>query len=94
MKRNYACYWLSPRGFANEGTYLYGTIEDCRKAVEPYYDNTNSVYTLLSRHETIEAAQARAEKESRISRKRTAWGEQDYTGSESAIDYMRPVGLS
>lgn len=75
---NFVCAWFSPRGFANEGTYYYGTYDAWREFCRPL-DAAQSRWCVISRHRTLDASQQRAEKEVKASRRRTAWGEQDYT---------------
>ena len=80
------CAWYSPRGFANEGDYLYGTLEQWRDFIakrdpDPYLAR----WDIISRHHNLQAARARAEKEVRISRRRVAWGEQDYTSAQPLV---------
>lgn len=82
---NYVCAWFSPRGFANEGIYFYGTYNAWREFCRPL-DASVSRWCVISRHRTLEAAQARANKEVRMSERRTGWGEQDYT-------HAAPLGL-
>jgi len=50
----YRVYWISPRGFANEGFYLFGSIDETDRVAAPYFDNPNSVVTLIAetRNET------------------------------------------
>lgn len=74
----YICAWFSPRGFANEGTYFYGTYAEWQAFCRPL-DAYVSRWCVISRHRTLEAARSRANKEVRQSERRTAWGEQDYT---------------
>ena len=85
-KTVYVCAWYSPRGFANEGGYLYGTLEQWRDFIAkhdtaPYQARWN----IISRHHSPQDAQARAEKEVRISRRRIAWGEQDCTSAQPLV---------
>lgn len=71
----YIVRWVSQRGFANEGDYLYGE----RKSVIADQDSQSAqVRTIISRHRTLESSRRRAEKELRIARRRIAWGEQSY----------------
>lgn len=85
-KTVYVCTWYSPRGFANEGCCLYGTLEQWRdfiakRDLDPY----RARWDIMSRHRSLQAAQARAEKEVRISRRRVTWGEQDYTSAQPLV---------
>ena len=73
--REFICGWYSPRGFANEGTNYYGTREQWRAV--PKADVAR--WFIVSEHGTLENARKRAEREVKVSRKRIAWGEQDYT---------------
>jgi len=71
----YIVRWVSRRGFANEGEYVFGE----RRAVMADPDSQGAqVRTMISRHRTLAAALRRAERELRISRRRIAWGEQSY----------------
>lgn len=57
----YAVYWYSHAGFCNQGTYLYGTPDewiDLREAA-----GSRSAY--VSRHRTLAAAAAAAERHAR-----------------------------
>ena len=56
----YRVWWVSARGFANEGDFVYGNKVDC----DTLLDGEVHCY-LISKHNTFEAAQARAEKEER-----------------------------
>lgn len=61
--------WISPRGFANEGTYIYGTKEEV-SAVVDQSDISNVRYN-ISDHKRLDAAQAKAEKGARTDIKNT-----------------------
>ena len=83
-KTVYVCAWYAPRGFANEGCNYYGTLDQWREFIdERDPDPYQARWDIISHHRSQQAAQARAEKEVRISRRRIAWGEQDYTSAES-----------
>lgn len=85
-KTVYVCAWFSPRGFANEGCNYYGTLEQWRDFIAKHnLDPYQTRWSILSRHRSLQAAQARAEKEVRISRRRIAWGEQDYTSAQPLV---------
>lgn len=52
----FAVFWVSPRGFANEGTWLYGPIADLRARVEPLKGNVNAQFWRESWHKSFGAA--------------------------------------
>ncbi len=58
-KAVYQVVWFSPRGFSNEGSYIYGTAEEI-DAIE--CDPYQSVMTIMSNHRTLVAAEVAAEK--------------------------------
>jgi hypothetical protein len=67
----YIVKWVSQRGFANEGEYLYGL----REAVINDADGLRArVRTTISRHRTLEAARRRAQRELRNDQAMKAWG--------------------
>ena len=67
----YIVRWVSQRGFANEGEYLYGE----RKAVINDQDAQSAqVRTTISRHRTFEAAEKRAKRELRKDQAMKGWG--------------------
>lgn len=74
--------WFSPRGFSNEGTYFYGTLQQWREFLN-LADNENARWFTVSRHKTLEAAKDRAEKEVRTSKRRSQWGEQNFANAEN-----------
>lgn len=83
-KTVYVCAWFSSRGFANEGVNYYGTLNQWRAMIDQRDpDPYQARWHVVSRHRSLAAAQDRAEKEVRISRRRIAWGEQDYTSAEA-----------
>ena len=57
----FAVVWFSPRGFANEGSYFYGTETEMEQLHEAY-DPTASGYSYQSGHLTLAAAEAKAVK--------------------------------
>ena len=61
---NYRVWWNSPRGFANEGDYVYGSTQD----VDALLDGTVHC-ALISKHLTRDAAKNQAERLERKDRK-------------------------
>jgi len=61
VSTKFAVVWFSPRGFANEGSYFYGTEAEMEKLHESY-DQYQSRYSYISGHRTFDAAQSKAEK--------------------------------
>jgi len=53
----FAVFWVSPRGFANEGDWIYGTTEELRKAIA---ESEPKNYHRESWHKTIDAARCNA----------------------------------
>ena len=81
-EKPYVCTWYSPRGFANEGTNFYGTLEEWGAFVARVLQDhcsPDAKSRIVSNHSTLDAARARAEKEVGVSRRRESWGETDYT---------------
>lgn len=83
----YISAWYSPRGFANEGVYLYGTRDEYRALAEMISESQTQTVSKISGHKTLDAAKARAEKEHRTSQKRKAWGEEDATDATSFAEF-------
>lgn len=52
-------FWYSPRGFANEGAWVYGHLSDVRRHIRSRTDE-NTRYHRESNHRTIEAARRAA----------------------------------
>lgn len=66
----FAVVWFSPRGFANEGSYYYGTeaeMEELHESYDPY----QARYSYISGHRTLAAAEAKAEKLAKRDRRET-----------------------
>lgn len=53
----FAVFWVSPRGFANEGDWIYGPAEELRKAIA---ESEPKNYHRESFHKTIGAARRSA----------------------------------
>jgi len=55
----YAVAWVSPRGFANEGQYLYGEIDKVKadKAFQDAVFNPDATSKIMSRHKTMDGAE-------------------------------------
>ena len=70
--RPYAVIWECPRGFANEGSYRYGTRAAIAAIVDSYRDATSGHTTAISHHVTLDAARDRAESAARRDTKRNA----------------------
>jgi hypothetical protein len=65
-KLGFRSAWYSPRGFSNEGTYIYGTIEEMSAFFEGTVSIiTNSVYSAVKHHKTLENARLRCERAAR-----------------------------
>ncbi len=62
----YSSYWISPRGFANEGFHLYGETEKCLAIAETFDANYDAIVTLYSTHKSLEAARERAVRERQV----------------------------
>ena len=77
----YICAWFSPRGFCNEGVNYYGTLADWRALAATLNDDGDAKWHIASRHRTLTAARAAAEKQVRVTERGTAWGEQNYTSA-------------
>lgn len=74
----YQVWWISPRGFANEGKYIYGPEDACDKATDPVWNSVDGRLHHISSHRTLEAARRRAERGARnASRGHREWGELD-----------------
>ena len=65
----YQSAWISPRGFSNEGTYIYGTSEEVAEVVN-HLDMSNARYDIYN-HQRLDTAQAKAEKNARVDAKNT-----------------------
>jgi hypothetical protein len=66
----YSVVWFSPRGFANEGGYYYGTEAEAEK-LHADYDQYRAKYSFVSDHRTLDAAKAKAEKLAKRDRRAT-----------------------
>ena len=66
----YSVVWFSPRGFANEGTYYYGTEAEAAKLHEDY-DQYQAKYSWISDHKSLSKAREVAEKKARSARRET-----------------------
>lgn len=64
----YSVYWISPRGFANEGDYVYGTAPMIDREVDDISQNFGKSH-YLSEHKTLENARSAAIKAARKARK-------------------------
>jgi ribosomal protein L44E len=64
----YAVYWASPRGFENEGLYIYGEEQQACDAACTVLNEVDSeeAVELVSTHKSMAAAQRRAERESKL----------------------------
>ncbi len=63
----YQVIWHSPRGFCNEGNYIYGdeaTLKELADVLNVWTD-INSEWTEMSRHKTLAKAKEMAEKRMR-----------------------------
>lgn len=56
----FAVFWVSPRGFANEGAWVYGPIASLREYVKPYRGDVNAKFYRESWHQTQKAARKAA----------------------------------
>lgn len=59
MSTVFAVFWVSERGFANEGGYVYGDIAKVRASVADL-DASNARWSLESKHKTLAAARRAA----------------------------------
>ena len=83
----FAVKWVSPRGFANEGDYVYGSLEALRddEVVQMVRRSDGGRITTMSYHRTLDNARLAAEKLLRKDRDgRAGWGEQSYDGVRQA----------
>lgn len=56
-KLNYRSAWYSPRGFANEGTYLFGTDEEMTEFFDDVVvSDENCVWSHMKNHKSAETA--------------------------------------
>jgi len=62
--------WASPRGFANEGSYIHGSESDLNTFCENF-DYTSGVITVISSHRNSGTAATTAYKLARRDRKNT-----------------------
>ena len=75
---------VSPRGFGNEGTYIYGTGEEMDKVYESLdYENGNRWYD-MTKHKTLENAKKASEKKQRNTGDEIT---ENYTSVMSAEEY-------
>lgn len=87
----YCCYWLSPRGFANEGDYVYGSREDCETAVGRLNMEAGARVVRVSQHRTLGAAKKSAEqKAAKDSERYQRRNEMDHIGCGPARPKMSP----
>ena len=80
----YRVWWFSPRGFANEGDYVFGSREDCDELLD---GEVNA--TLMSKHLSIEAARLAAERLERKDRRNTPSHEICSIGVMDAAEVLR-----
>jgi hypothetical protein len=59
MATVFAVFWVSERGFANEGSYVYGDIAKIRASVNQL-DASNARWSKESQHKTLAAARRAA----------------------------------
>ncbi|WP_207540755.1 hypothetical protein [Sabulicella rubraurantiaca] len=87
----YCCYWLSPRGFANEGDYVYGSREDCEAAVQRLDLKAGARVVRVSQHRSLEAAKKSAEeKAAKDSERYQRRNEMDHIGCCAANSKAHP----
>ncbi|MGB3222494.1 MAG: hypothetical protein WBB23_06815 [Desulforhopalus sp.] len=68
---SYRSAWYSPRGFANEGCYIYGANEDMSKFFEERVSGDDCcAWGVVKHHKTLDNAKARCEREARQDTKR------------------------
>lgn len=80
----YRVWWYSPRGFANEGDYVYGSKADVDALL-----NGKVHCTLMSKHRSIDTARAAAERLERKERKACPSHEICSYGVVDAADALR-----
>lgn len=87
----YKVIWHSPRGFANEGNYIYGddkTLEELADTLG-VWGNVNCEWTEMSSHNTLDNAKKAAEKICTKDRKgHTNWHEDAYFSVLSATEFL------
>jgi len=64
MKREFKVMWLSSRGFANEGTYIYGDTKSIAKITNSLLTNYEREYICLRNFATLERAKKYAKNQS------------------------------
>ena len=66
----YIVKWVSIRGFANEGTYLYGTPEAIAadSATQAAHNSDNGVVSTIATYADLDKARARAIREANADR--------------------------
>ena len=76
--------WVSDRGFANEGAWVYGTANELSDVHAKCEHGVN----ILRGHNSMNAAKNRCEREVRRDAKSMAWGEQSYVSTMSASEWL------
>lgn len=62
----YRSAWYSPRNFANEGSYIFGTIEEMSAFFHRYISgDSDSGWSLIKHHRTLKGAADRCERDAR-----------------------------
>lgn len=95
----YEVCWISPRGFANEGDYVYGTTEQLADEIDNGLAD-NGKWFDVSRHRSKEAAIRSAAKNARRVRRESpahelcAVGIREAGKQQSQEDYERVVYTS
>ena len=86
MDYGFAVKWVSPRGYANEGDYVYGSIQSLKadEIISTVRNTQDGRIVTMSHHHTLSAAKAAAEMLHRKDRGRAGWGEQSYDGVRKA----------
>ena len=86
----YQTIWISTRGFANEGNYVFGSEHDVQRVWYAKRDaNPDARYRLESSHRTLAASRRSADKLNRFearSARRNAY--QCYIGVIDAAEYV------
>lgn len=65
MKSEYYVYWISPRGFANEGDYVYGTPDEITQELGSNRKAESLRQYVESRHKSLATARWGAAKAAR-----------------------------
>ena len=87
VSTKFAVVWFSPRGFANEGSYFYGTEAEMEQLHESY-DPCQSRYSYIGGNRTLDAAQANAERLARRDRRETPRGELCHISAAPFLHYI------